>query len=246
MAGERAWQIKNNKDLRDIDGALIFPMMTIQRTGMSKDPAKKGVFYGNIDPRTIDPVNGKWKGGSIEIARRIQQSKTADFLNSDSARRWGPNGENKPSNGQINFPNNKKNRKIVYESISIPMPVYVDISYTLHIRTEYQQQMNQIIQPFFVKTGAINSTMIEKEKHKYEMFIQPEFSENNNVTDLGDETRIYETQIPIKVLGYLVGADKNQETPKIVITENAVDVKIPRERTIFRDEIPWKHGKQPE
>ena len=48
------------------------------------------------------------------------------------------------------------------------------------------------------------------------------------------------------MLGYLVGADKNNEQPNIVIRENAVDVKIPRERTIFGDKLPWRHGKQPE
>ena len=48
VAGERAWQVKNHKDLRDNDGALIFPIMTIQRDSFTKDLTKKGMFYGNI------------------------------------------------------------------------------------------------------------------------------------------------------------------------------------------------------
>ena len=48
---------------------------------------------------------------------------------------------------------------------------------------------------------------------------------------------MYETKIDIKTLGYVIGEDKNQEQPKVVIRENAVEVKFPRERVIF-GEIP--------
>jgi hypothetical protein len=236
VAGERSWQIKAHKDLRDIDGALIFPIMTLQRQSMVKDPTKKGMFYGNIPP-----VKDK-KGGSILIARRIQQDKTATFLNADSARK----SNRIVGTGQINFPNKKANKKIVYESISIPMPVYVDVSYLISVRTEYQQQMNEIIQPFVTKTGGINYTTIKRDGHQYELFMQSDFTENNNITEMGDETRIYESTMTFKILGYLVGAEANQEQPQIVIRENAVSVAIPRERTIFKDELPWRHGNLPE
>ena len=71
--------------------------------------------------------------------------------------------------------------------------------------------------------------------HFYEGFIQGNFAANNNLAGLGQEERKYETRIDIKVLGYLLGEGKNQETPKMVIAENAVEVKIPRERIILGD-----------
>ena len=46
---------------------------------------------------------------------------------------------------------------------------------------------------------------------------------------------MYETSIKIKVLGYLLGEGPNRERPKITIRENAVEVKIPRERVILGD-----------
>ena len=49
------------------------------------------------------------------------------------------------------------------------------------------------------------------------------------------EHRKYETKIDIKVLGYIAGEANNSEQPKIVIRENAVEVKIGRERTIVGD-----------
>jgi hypothetical protein len=241
VANERSFQIKNNKDLKDKDGALIFPMMTIQRNSFEKSPTDKGVFYGNIIP-----VNDA-KGGSITIARKIKQDKTANFLNANTYRKKANIVGNAGYQGtqQINFPDRRKasEKKIVYETITVPMPVYVNVNYTIRIRTEYQQQMNEIIQPFAVFTNAINYLILKRDGHMYEGFIQPNFSTNNDITNLGTEARIYETEITLNVLGYLIGADTQQERPNIVKRENAVEIKIPRERTIVGDEPDWPDGK---
>ena len=234
VAGERSWQVKNNKNLRDSVGALIFPMMTLQRDSFSKDPTKKGVFYGNI-PHVNDA-----KGGSITIARRLQQDKTANFANANAYRKTSRLRGNagKPGAQQINFPM-PKNKQAVYETITIPMPVYIDVNYTISARTEYQQQMNEVLQPFATTTQGINYLVLKQDGHSYETFMQSDFSSENNVTDLGDETRIYESKVTLKVLGYLIGANKNDEQPHIVIRENAVDIKSPRERVVMGDEPDW-------
>ena len=46
--------------------------------------------------------------------------------------------------------------------------------------------------------------------------------------------------ITVRVLGYLMGADKNDDLPKIRIHENKVEVKIPRERVLLEDEHPFE------
>jgi hypothetical protein len=214
-SAERSYQIKNDKDIRDGVGSLILPIITIERKSFVKDMRKKGVFWGNIDRNK--------EGGSISYVRRINQDKTSNFANADSYR----------LEDQLNFP--RENKKIVYETISIPMPTYIEISYMISLRTEYQQQMNELMAPFVTKTGAINYFVMRPEGHFYEGFIQGNFMGDNNLAGLGEEERKYETKIDIKVLGYLLGEDNNQETPKMVISENAVEVKIPRERVIVGD-----------
>jgi len=47
---------------------------------------------------------------------------------------------------------------------------------------------------------------------------------------------MYQTTVNIKVLGHLIGQDVNQDQPKVVVRENRVDVKIPRERVIMGDD----------
>ena len=85
---------------------------------------------------------------------------------------------------------------------------------------------------------------LEEGKNRYEAFIDGSFANNSNVASLQMEQRNYETVINIKVLGYLIGDGDNQEKPMIVERENAVEVKIPRERVILADdpEFPGSSG----
>ena len=213
-SAERAYQVKNNKEIRDDSGTLVLPLISIERNSVMKT-ANKGIFHGNI------PRNDR--GGSITFTRRINQEKSSNFAKADSYKKYD----------QTDFP--RKNNKIVYEWISMPMPVYVDVAYNLVLRADYQQQMNEMITPFITRPGSINYFAMRNHGHFYEGFIQGEISLSNNIASIGQEERKYETAITIKVLGYLIGEDKNQETPKMVIEENAVEVKLPRERIIFGD-----------
>jgi hypothetical protein len=241
VSSERAFQIKDNKDLRDDNGTLIFPMMTIQRDSFEKSLTDKGVFYSsNL------PINDS-KGGKITIQRKVLQDKTGNFLNADTFRKKNKTTGNQgnPGSQQINFPDRRKakEKKIVYETITIPAPVYVSVNYIIKIRSEYQQQMNEIVQPFVTNTNGINYKLLSNNGHTYEAFFQSTYTANNDLTQLGDETRVYETDVSIKVLGYLIGADKNQKQPNVVVRENAVEIRVQRERTILGDEPDWPKGK---
>ena len=47
----------------------------------------------------------------------------------------------------------------------------------------------------------------------------------------------------MKVLAYLIGGDKNQDTPKTVVRESVVEVKIGRERAVFEDSLEHASSK---
>ena len=123
--------------------------------------------------------------------------------------------------------------------MSLPVPVYVEMIYTVTMRTEYIQQINTLATPFITVTGGINSFIFENDGHKYEAFIQPGFTPMSNASNLGEEERYFETQVEIKVLGYLIGAGPNNERPKAIIRENIVEVKVTRERVMVGQKIPW-------
>ena len=221
VAGEKVHQAKKNPDLRDSSGALILPLTTIERTGVVKDRARRGTAAANV------PNMNDEKGGAITIAKRIKQDKTATFANSTAKR--------KPP---INF-RTAKNDRVVYEVINIPNPVYIEATYVIKLRTEYQEQMNDLIQPFMTRTGGPNHTIIKHNRHRYEAFIGQDFSFENTVAEIGEGERNYITTVEIKVLGALIGDGPNQEKPKRAIRETIVDVKLMRERVMVGDEAQF-------
>lgn len=209
-SAERSYQIKNNQEIRDKNGSLIPPIISIERTSVTKDPNKKGNFQANLSP----------KHDKYVITKVLNQEKTSYFANADA----------KKQHNQINFKTSKKNKKIVYQSISAPIPVYITIEYKINIFTNYQSQMNEAVQPFMSRT-AQNYFIIIKDDHRYECFMNPDFSQDS-ITNLAEEERKYKSVVTVKVLGYLIGEGENQERPQIEIKENAVEVRIPRETVL--------------
>jgi hypothetical protein len=218
---ERAYQIKHNVDLRDDAGALKLPLISIERTGITKDPTRKGGFQAQIYSK-----NKNGRTGRIIIARRIVEDKTRNFatvgnirlanFTSGSAQRYTP----------------RINKKVVIQSLSIPIPVYINVDYKIVIKTEYQQQMNDLIAPFMARTGQINAFVLKRNGHLYEAFIDQGFTHNNNVANLAEETRMFSSEITIKILGYLIGEGINDNRPIVRIDENVVEYVFPTESVV--------------
>jgi len=216
---ERAFLSKNDKDIRDNLGALVFPIISVSRKSIQKNLKSAGTFQGNI-PEVDDK-----QGGSLEVSRVIYQEKTLKFANADALR----------LNKQNNYP--RPNPKVVYRTVSAPMPVNIEVVYEITIRTEYQQQMNELMLPFITTPGTINFVKLKEGEHRYEGFLQPDYQEQSNISEYSSQERKFETNINLKVVGYLVGEGDNRVKPHYSIRENAVEVKIPRER-ISLQEVP--------
>ena len=229
VSAERAFQIKNDKDLRDSNGVLKLPLTTIERTSVVKDPNFKGTFQAHIPDETNQSLRSV-KRINVPASRKINQEKTSKFKNAWTARRYGSVADTRVGHGQVNFPSDPADKsRVVFQT------VYVKVIYSIKVRTEYLQQMNDVFQPFITKTGQINNFFISHEGHRFEGFIENDFAQSNNVAELGEEERSYETEIQLRILGYLMGEGPNDEKPKLSLVENYVDVKIPRERVIVGD-----------
>ena len=74
LTAERTHQIKNNKDLRDDYEYLKYPLMSIKRESIAKDPTFKGTAWAHLPPTQLYPNDPK--GGVVPVARRIVQGKT--------------------------------------------------------------------------------------------------------------------------------------------------------------------------
>ena len=220
---ERAFQIKKNHDLRhpidDGGGVITLPVVSIERTGIVKDPARKGGFQAHLYSDRRDGRTGR-----MVIAKRIKQDKTRNFAVVGNTR------TNSSGDRQKYFP--RVNKKIVIETLTIPIPIYINVDYKIVVKTEYQQQMNDLTQPFMTRTGQINSFVMRRNGHLYEAFIDQGFTHSNNIASLGEDERQFTSEISIKVIGYLIGEGNNDDRPIIRKEENAVEVAFPRETIV--------------
>lgn len=220
VAGEKSFQAKNNPDFRDNSGALILPLITVERTGVTKDVAKRGA----LNSVRFDSKDGP---SILKYTRKIKQDKTANFSNARARQK----------SGKLNF-KTEKPTKVVYEETFIPYPVYVEAMYKISFRSEYQQQMNDMIQHFAVGPKGLNYAAIRYNNILYEAFLGQEFSMSNTVSEMESE-RKFETSLEIRVLAPLIGEGNNQEVPMVQKRETVVEVKIARERSILNpEEIP--------
>jgi len=242
LGTERAYQLKKNKELRNSDNRLKLPIIAINRESITKDPNFKGAFQAHYFQ------DNDYKGGTVTIYRRISHRAHGNYQNTIVSQAyedgrvtgtyWSGSAGLRPAKDEDgNFIDKKK---ILYQQITIPVPSYITVVYNVLLRTEYQQQMNDLVTPFITRTGGINSFFFERNKWKYESFIQQDFAETKNIKDMGEDERMFETAIQIKVLGYLIGDGNNNERPKITIRENAVRTVISNERVIVGDKVPWK------
>jgi len=213
---ERSFQIKHEKSLRDDGGALKLPLISVERTGITKDPERKGGFQAQVYSQDEPGRTGRWV-----IAKRIVEDKTRNFAVASGTR------TNTRATLQRYYP--RINKKIVIKTLSIPIPVYVNVEYKITLRTEYQQQMNDLLAPFMTRTGQINAFIMKRNGHLYEAFIDQGFTHNNNVANLGEEMRMFVSEVNIRVLGYLVGEGENDDRPIVRVEENVVEITYPQE-----------------
>ena len=219
---ERAHNIKDDDIIRDKSGMIVLPVISIERDSVKKDENSRVIPYAKADPI------GDLKGGYLTINKVIQQDKTSKFANADAQRR----------RGQKNFPlyRRKKNEKIVYETITIPIPVYVTVGYKIILRTEYQEQMNDLLTPFIRVSNGHKRIIIENNLNQYEAFFDEDYGMDNNISSYDSNERKYETSINLNVFGYLIGDEKNQKQPRTVRRENAVQIRFANERIVVQDE----------
>jgi len=222
ITAERAFQIKNNKELREINSeSIIYPAMVIERTTVAKTTSDKRIIPGNIFPQNDH------KRGAFPLYRRIVKDKTQNFQNT-VAKAY-------TNDTQDTFKLPFKSNKIVYETLYTGYPVFLDMSYSIKIRTPYIQQLNEILSPFQRYTGGINQFLVNHDHHKYEAFIEDNYSIASNSSNLSAEEKKFDAEIKIKVLGYITSDGLNQNTPFVISRESPATIRFTRERVMVGD-----------
>ena len=229
LGTERPYQIKNDKNLRDEVGKLILPLITVARTSVTRDD-----FKGSY--QSYYPPEMGYQGGVAEITKIIKQTKTRNFARTQKNKQKKGQSTGRlidPVTGDV-----KANTEVVYETITVPKPTYVTCMFEVNIRTEYQQQMNELIPPFVIDQK--NVYKVKQDGHAYELFIQDDYGLSNNLANLSTDERMFTAKVQFKVLGYLVGDGTNRNRPSVVKKESAAKIVVGEPRLV--NGIPGPNG----
>lgn len=238
-AAERAFQVKHDVTLREDGKTLKYPLISISKNSINQNPANKGRYGSYIPPYFLSSV----KPSSLEIARVINQDKTKNFTNADSIRK----SASKQDPIRQTFPGEDK--VAVYNTLEVPMPAFVEVAYGVNLVTNYQQQLNEMLSPFMSNHSTPAVFSIFNEKNRYEAFIDPNYNVENLAAGLNTDERVFRASVNITVLGHIIGAGVNQETPNVVVHESAAKIRIQRERVVVGSEphlnTRWKDKYRP-
>jgi len=218
-SGERWKMIRDHRGLRDDNGTLILPLMTVRRTNIDRTRG-----FGGLAQET--PF--------ITISQNIH-SKTGNLQNILNLRK---------RSGFLGVP---KKDKVVREYITLPFPDFATIFYEISIWTQYQTQMNEILEKIFHNYDWHNSFVMpvdydgkEPKGNGYYFvgFRDGDIVSQSNFEEFTDQERIIKYSYGIKTPVYFMfdlkdetlSYGKDEDRRKIVFKQqNAVNIKLKEE-----------------
>jgi hypothetical protein len=214
FAGGEKWaQLKKNKPLRDKSNSLILPLITIGRT--------------NLVQNISDDINGRGinqKTGEIVVRRRLDKSDRAhqnlknklDIPNipgvsSSLSSALFPRSSGVGSlaknrtvqKGGLLLDNKERN---IFETIVVPTPQFVTLTYDVIVWTQYTHHMNQIMETLIASyLPQVQGWRLETTKGYWFLALVEDasISQENNVDDLSQNERIIRQKFTIRVQSYI-------------------------------------------
>lgn len=187
--GERALLLRRKEPLRDRQGALVLPLVSILRNGIDQAAEK------SISPGT----------GTITIKKRIAKEDI------EYKRVTNQNGLRNQDNvvaaaigGNTSLALSNKN---VYEVITIPNPRFFKATYEITFWAQYLQQMNNLIEAFITSYNIQTARTFRIESDKGYWFVatvESGLSDGSNFDSYVDDERIIKTSVTINVTGYII------------------------------------------
>lgn len=227
-SGERWKIIRDNKGLRDENGTLILPLISIRRIIVDRTPGFGGMAQ---------------EVPSVTISKVIHE-KTGNMQNLVKSR------------NSFGFLETKK--APIIETITIPYPDFCTIFYEITLWTQYQSQMNEILEKIFYNYNLRDSFVIplEYDENKpkkgfyFVGFRDGNLPSQSNVEEFTSQERIIKYAYNIKIPTYLILNPKDEtlsygrddEGKKVLYkTQNTVNVKL-KEQILSSEEFEKLFG----
>lgn len=220
-AGEKWAIIKKKKEIRNRQGRLILPLITVGRTSITQDAAK------DIAGRGVNQQTGE-----MRITRRLDGT---DRTQQNLTNRLFLKNQNStavliPTNGQvatrrtigssINDPNIRDGallmppdrRENIWETITIPTPQFFSAHYEITVWTQYMMHMNQLLEMLIAaQLPQGNAYKISNPNNSSYWFVATvdnnEYAPENNFDDMNESDRIIKYTFNMTVPGYIIATE---------------------------------------
>jgi len=217
--GERFAVLRRKEPLRDRSGALILPLISIMRTGVSQAPGM-GAGTNQNAPLTIkkrlspkDPlyqrlINKRSIVNSDDLVSPAAKAtlNTGSLAGRVATRRPGYPKTVDTIDGRILVPDLGKN---IFEIITLPPPKYYTASYEITFWTQYTVQMNDMIMALMSLYQSYSQRTFRLETEKGYWFVgyaDEALTPGNNFDDFTDSERLVRYSFNMTVPAFIVGS----------------------------------------
>ena len=211
--GERAVLLSKKKPLRDNQGALILPLISIVRTSIEQDPDGYG-----LSPNTSEIViKKKISRSNAEYKRSLNEN---NLYNQDYVMSGSVSGnrfsirDHASTDGSASLSKSSKN---IYEVYTMPAPRFFQCNYEITFWVHFQQQINNIYEIIMSSyLTPARQFMIDSDKgYSFTSIFEKSFSLDNNFADFTESERLVKSSINMKVNGYVINAKGPGLMPQI-------------------------------
>lgn len=225
-AGERFALTRRQKPIRDKNNALILPIIAIKRSSIGyKTEADAGgtaiSFRQNTDyviRKRLDPSDRAYQNVVNKLSIKNQDNVTsrAHFIKNDispgnntlpdtvTSRRNGPGIAY--GGGKLAFGVKDNLGDNIFEVITIPYPVFVQLNYNVTFWTQYMSQMNQILETLLMKTDGQGREfhLVSNKGFTFTAFLQGSFTSGDNFDNFTEDERIIRYSFDIRIPAYIL------------------------------------------
>ena len=188
--GERAMILRRKQPLRDRQGALVLPLVSVLRSGIDQE-AEKAIGQGE---------------GTITLRKRLapedrvfkKQANQSNLINQDGV---AP-ALYKGANASLDI-----TTRNVFEVITMPTPRFFTATYDVTFWAQYLTQMNNLMEALITSYNnqAARSFKIESDKgYWFVAQVESGLNDSNNFDGYNDDERLIKTSVSLKVTGYII------------------------------------------
>ena len=217
--GERFAVLRRKEPLRDGQGALILPLISIMRTGITQSPTMGAGTNQSLsltvkkrlspkDPRYQQLINKKSIDNSDNIASPA--ARTTMMTGSDpgrvASRRDAFPETLDTREGKLLKPNLSKN---IFEVFSMPPPKYYTATYEITFWAQYTVQMNDMLMALMSLYQSYGQRTFRLETPKgywFVGYVDENLTPGNNFDDFTDAERLVRYSFNVTVPAYIVGS----------------------------------------